>query len=178
MPLTTTQAGTAGEQLFSAVVALTSDGAIELYRPVNDDDHTDAIAGRRGATATLSIQIKTALHVQQHDGLVVAKALFTDGVPWEHPRFVYAVCLVQDASLERCWLIPSADFNRQCYRGNNPRGNGIELEFMAHPDKEDKWSAFRCSRSDTGPRLLALIDSMPAAPLQLFKGATLVLRRA
>jgi hypothetical protein len=37
VPLTTTQKGTAGEQLFSDVVALTSNGAIELYRPVNDD---------------------------------------------------------------------------------------------------------------------------------------------
>ena len=40
--LTATQKGAAGEQLRAASVTLSSDGDLELFKPITDDDHTSA----------------------------------------------------------------------------------------------------------------------------------------
>jgi hypothetical protein len=48
VPLDTTQIGAAGEQLFAAYLTLTSNGDLQLFRPLSDVDHTDISAGLRG----------------------------------------------------------------------------------------------------------------------------------
>lgn len=174
--LTKTQGGIAGEQLFAGCVILTSDGEVELFKPVTDDDHTDDSAGRRGKAPALAIQIKTALKVDRK-GLAVARMNYSDSTPREDPAFIYAIVYVVDATIEQAWLIPSLDFDRLAYRGKGTRGKGLELEFLASPTRNDKWSPFRCSRFELGPRLLAIIDSLPAAarPPRI-PGAHLLLR--
>jgi hypothetical protein len=174
--LTATQRGVAGEQLFAACVTLSSGGDLELFKPLVDDDHTDISAGRRGAVPALAIQVKTALSLDRQ-GLAVARMAFPGGVPREHPAFVYAIVYVVEASVETAWVAPSADFNRLTYRGAGRRGKGIELQFMASPSRNDRWSAYRCGRLDLGTRLLALIDSLPAGRAPLVPGAHLLLRR-
>lgn len=174
--LTATQRGTAGEQLFAACLTLSSVGELELFKPLTDDDHTDVSAGRRGSVPALAIQVKTALSLDRH-GLAVARMAFADGVPREHPAFVYAIVYVAEASLETAWLVPSADFNLLTYRGKGRRGKGIELEFMASPTRSDRWSVYRCKRLDLGQRLIAHIDSLPAAGPPRVPGAHLLLRR-
>lgn len=174
--LTATQRGTAGEQLFAASVTLTSVGELELYKPLTDDDHTDVSAGHRGHVPAIAIQVKTALSLDRKR-LAVARMSFPEGTPREHPSFVYAVVYAPDAAIETAWVVPSADFNRLAYRGAGRRGKGIELQFMASPTRDDRWSTFRCTRLDVGPRLIALIDSLPAGPPPRIAGAHLVLRR-
>ena len=165
--LTSTQRGTAGEQLFAAAVTLSSDGELELFKPLTDDDHTDASAGRRGGLPVLAVQIKTALSLDRQK-LAVARMAFPEGKPREHPAFVYAIVYVVDACIQCAWVVPSADFNRLAYRGAGRHGKGIELQFMASPIREDHWAAFRGGRLDLGPRLLGLVDSLaPGAPLGL-----------
>ncbi len=174
--LTATQRGIAGEQLFAACVMLSSGGDLELFKPLTDDDHTDVSAGRRGAVPALAIQVKTALSLDRH-GLAVARMAFSEGVPREHPAFVYAIVFVAEASIETAWLVPSADFNRLTYRGAGRRGKGIELQFMASPARDDRWATFRCRRLDLGMRLIQLIDSLPAGRAPMVTGAHLLLRR-
>ena len=82
-----------------------------------------------------------------------------------------------EASVEMAWVVPSADFNRLAYRGKGRQGKGIELEFMASPVREDHWSAFRCRRMDLGPRLMKIIQSLPAGKPPVVQGARLLLRR-
>jgi hypothetical protein len=103
---------------------------------------------------------------------------FPDGKPRQHPAFVYAIVYVVDASVEAAWIVPSATFNRLTYRAAGRHGKGIELEFMASPTREDRWSSFRCGRMDLGPKLMALIDSRPAGRAPNVAGAHLLLRRA
>jgi hypothetical protein len=103
---------------------------------------------------------------------------FPDGKPRKHPAFVYAIVYVVEAIIDSAWIVPSADFNRLTYRGAGRRGKGIELEFMASPTRQDKWSAFRCGRMDLGPKLIAVIDSLPAGRAPHVQGAHLLLRRA
>ena len=175
--LTPTQRGTAGEQLFAACVTLSSGGDLELFKPLTDDDHTDITAGRRGRVPALAIQVKTALSLTRQ-GFAVARMSFPDGKPRQHPAFVYAIVYVVNASVETAWIVPSAKFNRLTYRGAGRRGKGLELQFMASPTRQDRWSAFRGERMDLGPRLIALIDSLPAVRTPHVPGAHLLLRRA
>ncbi|MGA7911460.1 MAG: hypothetical protein WCC30_07930 [Candidatus Dormiibacterota bacterium] len=174
--LTATQRGTAGEELFAACVTLSSNGDLELFKPLTDDDHTDVTAGRRGKVPALAIQIKTALSLNAKR-LAVARMAFPDGKPREHPAFLYAILYVAGAGVDTAWLVPRADFNRLTYRGAGRRGKGIELQFMASPTRDDRWSAYRCGRLDLGPRLIALIDSLPTGPAPRIPGARLLLRR-
>lgn len=174
--LTATQRGTAGEQLFAACVTLSSAGDLELFKPLTDDDHTDVTAGRRGKVPAIAIQIKTALSLDRKR-LAIARMAFPDGKPREHPAFLYAILYVADASVDTAWVVPSADFNRLTYRGAGRRGKGIELQFMASPTRDDRWSPFRCRRLDLGPRLIALMDSLPAGHAPRVPGAHLLLRR-
>jgi hypothetical protein len=175
--LTTTQRGTAGEQLFAACVTISSAGELELFKPLTDDDHTDVTVGGRGKLPALAIQVKTALSLDPQQ-FAVARMNFPDGKPREHPAFVYAVVYVAEASVEKAWIVPSADFNRLSYRGAGRRGKGIELEFMASPTRADRWSAFRCERMALGPGLINLIDSLPPGPVPRVSGAHLLLRRS
>lgn len=173
--LTETQKGVAGEELLAASVTLSSDGELELYKPLSDDDHTDVTAGRRGKVPALAIQVKTALTLNAK-GLAVARMYFSAAKPREHPAFIYAVVYVVDAAVEMAWLVPSADFNRLTYCGEGPRGKGIELQFMASPVRRDKWAAFRFGRLETGPRLMAMVDALPQVKVPRISGTNLLLR--
>jgi len=174
--LTPTQRGTAGEQLFAACVTLSSGGDLGLFKPLTDDNHTDITAGRRGRVPALAIQVKTALSLTRQ-GFAVARMIFPEGKPRQHPRFVYAIRYGHAGSVQAAWLVPSADFNRLAYRGAGPRGKVIELQFMASPTRQDHWTAFRCERMDMGPKLIHLIDSLPGGRPPQVPGAHLLLRR-
>ena len=174
--LTATQRGLAGEELFAACVMLTSDGDLELFRPLTDDDHTDVTIGRRGMVPAVAIQVKTALTLDRKK-LAVARMAFPEGKPRQHAAFVYAVLYVQDAGVEAAWIVRSADFNRLAYRGAGRRGKGIELQFMASPTRADKWSRFRHTRVEVGSKLLELIESLPKQAPPAIPGAHVLLRR-
>jgi len=173
--LTETQKGAAGEELLAASVTLSSDGDLELFKPLTDDDHTDVTAGRRGHVPALAIQVKTAFSTDRK-GHAVARMYFSR-TPREHPAFIYAIVYVIDASIETAWLVPSADFNRMTYRGKGPKGRGIELQFMARPSRTDKWSRFRLARLETGPRFLTIIEALPVVKVPRVAGAHFLLRR-
>lgn len=175
---TKTQIGQAGEELFAACVTLTSNGDLELFKPLIDDDHTDISAGERGKLPALAIQVKTALSLDDQ-GFAVAKMYFpASQAPREHPAFIYAVLFIVDATIQTTWIVPSADFNRLTYRGRGPRAKGLELEFMASPSRSDKWAAFRCGRLELGRRLIELIDSLPPGAPPRIAGTRLLIAPA
>ena len=175
--LTATQRGTAGEELFTACVTLTSNGDLELFRPTTDDDHTDVTIGKRGMVPALAIQVKTALSLTRQ-GFAVARMSFPEGKPREHPAFVYAIVYVLEATIDTAWIVPSAAFDRLAYRGAGRRGKGIELQFMASPTRADKWARFRCGRLELGSRLMAFIAALPPRTLPpRISGSTVLLRR-
>ena len=172
--LTDTQKGAAGEELLAACVTLSSDGELELYKPLSDDDHTDISAGRRGKVPALAIQVKTALDLNPK-GFAVARMYFSSSTPREHPAFVYAIVYVVAAVIDVGWLVPTADFNRLTYRGKGKGGKGIELQFFASPTRRDKWASFRMPRLELGPRLLGMVDALPAGRPSKVAGASLLL---
>ncbi|HEX6350094.1 MAG TPA: hypothetical protein VF160_11980 [Candidatus Dormibacteraeota bacterium] len=151
-----TQLGRAGELALALYALVTSDGEIQLYTPVADDDHTDATAGRRGQVPAIAIQVKTARDVDKA-GQVEAKADFPAGQVREHPAFLYAVLLLQSVSIGTMWLVPSPDFNRLADR--RVVGTREIVHFFASPDKDDRWSSYRVQPLELGTRLLQIVDA-------------------
>lgn len=139
-----TQIGRAGELALALYAMVSSNGDLEMFTPVADDDHVDATAGRRRGLPAIAIQVKTAPTVDK-DGLAEAKASYPAGKVREHPAFLYAVLLLKSVTIEALWLVPSPDFNRLVYV-TTARGKEI-LEFRAHPSRQDKFAEFRCHRS-------------------------------
>jgi hypothetical protein len=117
----------------------------------------------------IAIQVKTAREVDR-GGLVEAKADYPVGRVREHPAFLYAVLLLSSVTIVSAWLIPSPDFNRIAYRHTS--GDREILEFRGDPRQEDRYSVFRISPLEIGPRLLAVIDSLEERiPLHVIRDA-------
>jgi len=150
-----TELGRAGELAMALYSMVSSDGDLQLFTPVADDDHVDATAGRRGGVPAIAIQVKTAREVDR-GGLVEAKADYPAGHVREHPAFLYAVLLLSSVTIESVWLIPSPDFNRIAYRRTS--GDREILEFRGDPVRDDRYSRFRVPPLAIGQRLLSMID--------------------
>src|SRR4029077_641626 len=152
-----TELGRAGELALDLYAMVSSNGELQLFSPVADDDHVDATAGRRGGLPAIAVQVKTVRELDR-DGLVEAKADYPAGQIREHPAFLYAVLLLPSVTIACAWLVPSPDFNRIAY--HVPTGERVQLEFRGDPLRDDRYSAFRVPPLEIGPRLLATIDSL------------------
>ncbi|TAN31616.1 hypothetical protein EPN29_12340 [bacterium] len=174
-----TQLGRAGELAMALYSMVSSDGELQLFTPLADDDHIDATAGRRGGLPAIAIQVKTAGEADRN-GLVEATADYPVGHVREHPAFLYAVLLMRSVTIEAAWLLPSPDFNRLAYR--RTAGDREVLEFRGDPLRSDRYSTFRVPPLEIGPRLLTVIDSLQeVVPLRLARGTAglmLATRRA
>jgi hypothetical protein len=152
-----TELGRAGELAMALYSMVSSDGELQLFTPVADDDHVDATAGRRGGVPAIAIQVKTAREVDRN-GSVEATADYPIGRVREHPAFLYAVLLLTSVEIQTAWLLPSPDFNRIAYR--RTAGDREILEFRGDPSRDDRYSKFRVPPLEIGPRLLTMIDAL------------------
>ena len=159
-----TQSGRAGELALALYGLVTSDGRLELFTPVADDDHIDLIAGLHGGLPALGIQVK-ATDALDKNGLVEARASYPKGQVRDDPAFLYSVLLLQSVAIRAAWVVPSGDFNRLAYRAAGARRE--TLEFRASPDRDDRFARFRVDPLRLGPVLVARIEATPAdAPPQ------------
>lgn len=164
-----TQLGRAGELAIALYSMVSSNGELQLFTPVADDDHVDATAGRRGGVPAIAIQVKTAGGLDRN-GLAEAKADYPVGHVREHRAFLYAVLLLASVRIDALWLVPSPDFNRLAYR--HTAGDREILEFRGDPIRNDHYSTFLVPPLEIGPRLLSVIDSLDEAiPRHLARGA-------
>lgn len=156
-----TQLGRAGELALALYALVTSDGRLELFSPVADDDHVDLVAGLRGGLPALAIQVKTTDGLDRN-GLVEARASYPNGLVREDPAFLYAVVLMELVEIRAIWVVPSPDFNRLVYH-NAAAGREV-LEFRASPEREDAFAPFRVDPVRVGPALMARIEAAAAVP--------------
>jgi hypothetical protein len=159
--LDTSQLGKAGELALTLYALITSEGQVELYSPVVDDDHVDLVGAIRGGLPTIGLQVKTEDHLDK-DGQVEARASYPPGKVREDPAFLYAVVLLQSVQIRTAWLVPSPDFNRLAYRTTD-RGHEV-LAFRAYPDRQDKFSAFQVNPLELGPALISKLSATRSAP--------------
>ena len=152
-----TQLGRAGELAMALYAMVSSDGELELFTPVADDDHVDATAARRGGVPAIAIQVKTASGLDRN-GLVEAKADYPIGHVREHRAFLYVVLLLDSVAIGAAWIVPSPDFNRLAYKHID--GGREILEFRGDPARSDSYAIFRVPPLELGPRLLSAVDSV------------------
>lgn len=155
------QVGRAGELAMELYALVTSGGEVDIYAPVVDDDHVDLVAGLRGGTPRLGIQVKTT-PLPDRSGLVEARASYPVGHVREDPSFLYAVVLLDGVRIEAVWLIRSPDFNRLVYRIAE-RGR-VVLEFRGRPGGDDAFATFRVDPLQIGPAIVAAIGESPPPP--------------
>jgi len=164
MSLSDTQVGRAGEQLLAAIASLTSDGELEFYRPETDDDHKDLEVGRKGHLGAAYVQVKSRTEVGP-DGYFRVHVVFPKGQPpYDQRGFIYAFLLLTRTGVDTAWILASTDFNRTAERTTTSDG-ALQLNFYARPAEDDRWSGWRATAPELGPRLLELIEAVPDAEL-------------
>ena len=156
-----TQLGRAGELALSLYGLVTSDGRLELFSPVADDDHVDLVAGLKGGLPVLGIQVKTTDGLDKN-GLVEARASYVSGEVRNDPAFLYAILLIESVKIQALWIVPSPDFNRLAYR-TATAGREV-LEFRASPNQDDDFAGFRIDPIRVGPALMTRIESASTSP--------------
>jgi hypothetical protein len=158
------QAGTLGEALFAAYCIWSTDGRLEAYRPLSDDDHRDFAVHRRHGFGTAYVQIKTAVRAD-HAGRVSASAKFPVNGIAEDDSFLYVVLYVGEQAagpvIQHAWLIPSRDFNALSYREPYSRTH-VQLTMVASTKHEDRWSRFAVNPGSLGSALLDRLANLPA----------------
>jgi hypothetical protein len=162
MALSDTQVGRAGEQLLAAIASLTSDGDLEFYRPETDDDHKDLEVGRKGHLGAAYVQVKSRTEIGA-DGYFRVHVVFPDGKPYDDPGFIYAFLLLSKTGVEIAWILASPDFNRTAERST--QDGALQLNFYARPAEDDRWSGWRATAPELGPKLLELIRAVPEGEL-------------
>jgi hypothetical protein len=141
--LTDAQVGAVGEQLFCAYDMATSGGDLEAFRPVVDEDHVDVALRRKREPGWVAfVQVKTTM---THDERFEARTTYPAGAVMEDPAFLYALLQLDGPSIERCWLVPSADFNRLATRGRAGRTH-VQLVAWVHTHRPDAWTPSRSAR--------------------------------
>lgn len=155
------QLGRAGELALSLYALVTSNGQVELYEPVVDDDHVDLVGAIRGGLPKIGIQVKTADSLDKN-GQVEARASFPLDDVRDDVAFVYAVLLLDAVLIRTAWLIPSPDFNRLAYR--HADASHVSLEFRAYPVRPDPFSAFRVEPLQLGAALISRIRTETLTP--------------
>src|SRR5262245_17022780 len=157
VPLTDAQVGAIGEQLFCAYAVWTSDGLLEAFRPVVDEDHVDVALRRRDVPGWIAfVQVKTTL---TRKARFEARTTYPAGAVLEDDAFLYALLQLEGPAIERCWLVPSAEFNRLATRGRAGEGH-VQLVAWVHTNQQDAWSPFQVPPELIGQRLEALIASL------------------
>lgn len=163
------QKGMVAEWLISAYVTIGSLGAIEIFFPGTDDDHTDMVFGQKLLGPRLMIQAKGAFTLGK-DGRAQMQATYYDRKIIERPNFWYIVVLIQDFQVTCAWLMPGVDFDQRARREPSKRG-GTQLFFRASPTGDDMYAQFRVDPGRLGQKLVEVMGrvegSVPAEALRL-----------
>lgn len=174
--LSDTQSGRIGEYLLSVYAMITTNGVLVPFHVEADDDHRDIVVSPKGSSAYVSIQAKACFQLGAA-GFVQSNATYFESSIPKEPSWVYVVVLVLDLAPVCWWLVPAPDFNRLTSHAPARGGRKVELHFRAHPDKTDAFTPFRIQTKDVGPRLMQIIEALPANTKPLPGARLLVTRR-
>lgn len=151
--------GAVAEALVAACALMSAKGKLSSYRPFTDVDGKDLVIDLAGGFKDIYVQVKCALGIDRNGRIGGMARLHRDRIP-SSPQFVYIFCLLDRRKMEltRIWVIPSADFYRRAYRTLVPKGM-IQFNFDSRLGGDDRWDEFEVTRSELGPRLVALIKA-------------------
>lgn len=159
-------AGRATELLVQAHAMIGSEFRLATYQPVADDAHVDLVVVEKGRYGALYLQVKSCAGLDG-EGRVVAVASYPEDAVPESARFLYVVCLLDPVAqaLGRCWLVPSAEFNRRAYREHRDAEPGrVTLQFSARAQGDPQWDGFELRAVEIGASLEACLETSPPDP--------------
>jgi hypothetical protein len=167
MAITNVQQGVITEAEFAKICILTSNGRLIPTRALADDDRRDfEIHIRRHFGESLAVQLKTARRLRLHGRSRRLLISCREKAPLvSDPRLLYFLAhfdLKARGFTDPVFLIPSAYFHKHALHGVDE--DGIKLQFHAsmEPGAKDMWTQWALAQADLGPRVLQLLNGLPA----------------
>jgi hypothetical protein len=152
--------GKAVEHLIAALCVLGSDGELNAWTSLVDDEGVDLVLQQRNQPQTLSLQVKSRLTTAK--GIAVRQR-FQSQVRSAtlHPRddlyILFVVANPSSLDLGPIWLVPSQEFAEKSPAGSNQKHR---FSASAKSDTKDQWSDYLVTKTELPNHLLAVLREM------------------
>ena len=150
----TARMGKAAEYLVAAYSILATRGKLNVSTPLVDDEGVDLVFHRRGSSATLAVQVKarmsTGTQIRQRQ--MRASVRSQTFQPRTDLDMLFVAVDVDQGTIMRAWLIPSATFGA---KATEPNSKGrFSFSASMKPDAKDQWTPFRLTAAELPRRIL------------------------
>jgi hypothetical protein len=175
------QQGVIVQDEFAKFVTIGSQGQVELFAPVSDDQRIDFEATiKRRFLVPLAIQVKSSMELQRNHTLLKVTFDVSDEAFITHDLFYYFFAHLNPAWLgvvDPVFFAPSAEVHKHADPQRRASGHR-QIEFVAsmQPGSRDQWSPYRFSMFDLGAHVFEVIKqgqrkglSAELIPSQLFR---------
>jgi hypothetical protein len=170
MAITPLHVGAIGQIEFAKLVAMGSDGRLEVMLPMSDDEQRDAEVHHKNRFASsLAIQIKVSarLHGDADNPVLHVSFRVRKERLINHAAFWYFVAYLDEEMMQlgpNCFLIPSATFHERALRLDFGKHWEYHLTTTLAASATDQWTGYRVEREAVGSRLIAIIDGLWRPP--------------
>lgn len=149
--------GKAVEHLIAALCVLGSDGELNAWTSLVDDEGVDLVLQRRNRPETLALQVKSRLTTARG---IAERKRFQSQVraatlrPRDDLYMLFVVANPTTFDLGPIWLVPSKEFIE-----NAPAGSSGKHRFVASakPGTKDRWAEYLVEKTQLPSRLLAAL---------------------
>jgi hypothetical protein len=164
-PISFTQQGIVTQYELAKILIITSDGVLEVYLPLTDDDRRDMEIHMRGKFArSIALQVKSTMHLAHRFKAYQLSIFFS--VPKDrlisHPNFWYYFGYFDMKGMaykDPVFIVPSEEVHS--HAAPHLDGDRWTFNFGAslEPSSEDRWVPFRVSTHEVGPRVLDIFGN-------------------
>lgn len=151
--------GKAVEHLIAALCVLGSDGDLNAWTSLVDDEGVDLVLQRRNQPETLSLQVKSRLTTAKG---IAERKRFQSQVraatlrPRDDLYMLFVVANPATIDLGPIWLIPSEEFIKKAPAGSNGKHRFVA---SARPGTKDQWAGYLVEKTQLPSRLLTALGS-------------------
>lgn len=151
--------GKAVEHLVAASCILASDAQLNVSTSLVDDEGVDLVFHRRGATATLAVQVKS----RSSDTTVVQRRRFIANVRQatfsarDDLYMLFVVVHRATARLGPVWFIRSTEFEKHSTRSGS---TSLRISANAGPAASDRWLPYRMPFDKLPARIISVLDGL------------------
>jgi hypothetical protein len=156
--------GKAVEQLIGALCVLGSDGELNAWTSLVDDEGVDLVVQRRERPETIALQVKARLTTAKG---IAERQRFQSQVRKATLRaradlyMLFVVANPKTLDVGPIWLIPSKEFSRGAPVGSNKKHKFVA---SAKSGSADKWSRYLVDKTDLPTALLSALRQRSSRP--------------
>lgn len=151
--------GKAVEHLIAALSVLGSDGELNAWTSLVDDEGVDLVLQRRNQPETLSLQVKSRLTTAKG---IAERRRFQSQVrsatlrPRDDLYMLFVVANPTTLDLGPIWLVPSNEFVEKAPAGSNEKHR---FSASAKPGTNDRWADYLVEKEQLPSRLLMALEA-------------------